>query len=201
MIRTLALVSLLPLSSPALAQEVVTVPAGYGAAPSSPPASTPIVAEPAPSRAASSGTYSVFPPRDRSGRMLIGTRHEMQNDRGLWGTGLGLFLAGWVIDIAGTAIFNAASNDREGALEQDAMAWSIVPWVGPMIQLGLQAPHPALPIMSGLLQLGGTVLFIFGLSTQHDVEVPIYGWPGMARIGFAVAPTEGGAIASATLTM
>lgn len=148
-------------------------------------------------------TSYLFPPTDRRGRVLMGTRHEMQSDRGLWGAGLGLFLGGWALDIVGTAIFNAVSNDRDGAAEEDAMAWSIVPFVGPIVQLALEAPHPALPLTSALMQIGGLVMFCLGITSQHDVEIPIYGYadagtPSMT-LGLDLRPTDGGGYASLTL--
>lgn len=147
---------------------------------------------------------SRFPLRDRHGRTLVDTRHENQPDRGLWGTGLGLFLAGWVLDIVGTAIFNAASDDRSGANEEDAQAWSLLPIVGPLVQLGIEAPHPALPLTSGLLQISGLVLFVVGMTSNHDVEIPVYAWgdphdAATARLGLDITPTNGGAYASLTL--
>lgn len=195
LVRTLVVsITLFALAAPAAAQDAPPAPSAYAYASGTPAAST--AAPPARS------TY--FPPRDRHGRTLTGTRHELQNDRGMWGAGLGLFLAGWVLDVAGTAIFNAVSLDRADAQEQDAMAWSILPLVGPVIQLGIGAPHPALPITSGLLQITGCVLFILGMTTQRDVEIPIYAWgdPHGARtasLGLDIAPTDGGAYATLTL--
>jgi hypothetical protein len=188
MLRLLVVTLVLATAAPAVAQTApVTSPAGYS--------SGSTYAAPPPSD---------FAPYDRRGRRLVGTRRETQNDRGLWGAGLGLFIAGWVLDIAGTAIFNAVSNDRLPASEEDAMAWSIVPWFGPIIQLAIQAPHPALPLVSGLMQIGGTILFVLGLTSEHEAEVPIYAFgdphdPATARIGLDVAPTEGGAYATVTL--
>ncbi len=175
---------------------------------SAPATSTPTPSTPAatyvPPGYAETSSGAVVPMHDRRGRTLVGTRREVQSDRGLWGLGLGLFLAGWALDIAGTAIFNAVSHDRDGSLEEDAMAWSILPIVGPFVQLGLQAPHPALPITSGLLQISGLVLFIVGMTSQHEAEIPIYAWgdpadAGTARLGLDLAPTPGGAYATLTL--
>lgn len=193
MLRTLVVcATLFALAAPAAAQDaplVVPSPA-YTASPY------------ASSATASYGTS--FPPRDRRGRPLVGTRHEMQNDRGLWGAGLGLFLGGWVLDLAGTALANAMSHDRTDAAEQDAQAWSILPLAGPVIQLGIEAPHPAIPITSGLMQIAGLVMFITGMTSNHDAEVPIYAWGDprdarTARLGLDLAPTQGGAVATLTL--
>jgi hypothetical protein len=207
-----ALLTLTSLAAPAAAQDAVAP------APAAPVTTAPVMvpaAAPA-SATLTSGAYAVppgyattssgtvIPTTDRRGRMLVGTRHEMQSDRGLWGLGLGLFLAGWALDIAGTAIFNAVSDDRDGAQEEDAMAWSILPFVGPFVQLGLEAPHPALPITSGLLQITGLVLFVLGMTSQHDAEIPVYafGDPSdarTARLGLDLSPTAGGAYATLTL--
>lgn len=200
MLRTLVVcVSLFALAAPAAAQQVVTAPASSAYTPTTPGYTT---GTGAPTYEASYSTS--FPPRDRRGRMLVGTRHEMQNDRGLWGAGLGLFLGGWVLDIVGTALANAISTDRTDAAEQDAQAWSILPLAGPVIQLGIQAPHPAIPITSGLMQIAGLVMFITGMTSEHDAEVPIYAWGDphdarTARLGLEIAPTQGGAMGTLTL--
>lgn len=208
MLRTLLVFSILSAFTVSAAAQTEPVPPSAYVVPAAPapaalaaPVAPAAAYEAAPALAAPAPVveYSAFPPHDRRGRVLIGTRQELQTDRGLWGAGLGLFLAGWVIDIVGTAIFNAVSDDRDGSVEEDAMAWSLVPWVGPMIQLGLEAPHPALPIMTGLLQITGTVLFVLGVTSQNETEVPIYGRPGTASLGFDIAPTDGGAYAALTL--
>jgi hypothetical protein len=134
-----------------------------------------------------------------------GTRTEMQPDRGLWGAGVGLFVAGYVLELALTPIANAISHDRPEAVEQDAWAWSLLPIVGPVIQLGIGAPHPAIPITTDLLQISGLVLFIMGMTSQHEVQVPVYALgdpsdPTTPRLAFDLTPTSGGAHATATLT-
>ncbi len=219
MIRTLvATTLLLALAAPASAQEVVTVPAPAPAGTivvTAPTQAGAVYAAPAPAPAPAYATTSTpypptygspFPPRDRHGRALVGTRHEMQNDRGLWGAGLGLFLGGWVLDLVGTALANAMSHDRTDAAEQDAQAWSILPLVGPVVQLGIEAPHPAIPITSGLMQISGLVMFIVGLTSEHDAEIPIYAWgdpsdPRTPRLGLEVAPTQGGAMGTLSLRL
>lgn len=219
MIRTLITAALfLAVAAPAAAQSTAAPPPTTGtivvqapAAPASAPSPGPTYASPTPSAERGSASavtippgYLAFPPRDRQGRVLVGTRHEMQNDRGLWGAGLGLFLAGWVLDMAGTGIANAMSTDRTDADEQDAQAWSILPFAGPIIQLAIEAPHPAIPITSGLLQITGLVMFVLGMTSQHDAEVPIYAWGPTAdartpRLGLEVAPTQGGAMGTLSL--
>lgn len=204
MFRTIVACALvLAVTAPAAAQEVLTAPAStVYVAPTPPP--SPSTGTYTTGTSAYDPAYASFPPRDRRGRMLVGTRHEIQNDRGMWGAGLGLFLGGWVLDIVGTALANAISTDRTDAMEQDAQAWSILPLAGPVIQLGIQAPHPAIPITSGLMQIAGLVMFITGMTSQHDAEVPIYAWgdahdPRTARLGFDLAPTQGGAVGTLTL--
>lgn len=202
--RTLLACALtLALAAPAAAQEVVP-------APSTP---TLVVTAPAPAVAPAPTAYATpsysqpvyaYAGPGRAPRTVVGTRHEQQNDRGLWGLGLGLTLGGWALDIALTAAANAISTDRTDAAEQDAQAWSILPFAGPIIQLGIGAPHPAIPITTGLLQISGLVCFIMGMTSTHDAEVPIYafGDPSdarTARLGFGVAPTSGGAYATLTL--
>lgn len=216
MTRTL-IVALVFLSFAALAAAQETAPppttgAIVVQAPPSAPPQAPAYAAPAPVGLAQARTapatlpagYLSFPPRDRQGRVLVGTRHEMQNDRGLWGAGLGLFLGGWVLDLVGTAIANALSSDRTDADEQDAQAWSILPLAGPVIQLAIEAPHPAIPITSGLMQITGLVLFVMGMTSQHDTEVPIYAWGPTAdartpRLGLEIAATQGGAMGTLSL--
>lgn len=138
-------------------------------------------------------------------RVQTGTRTEMQNDRGLWGAGVGLFVAGYVLELALTPIANAISHDRTDSVEQDAWAWSLLPFVGPIVQLGIGAPHPAIPITTDLLQIGGLVLFIMGMTSQHEVQVPVYALgdpndPTTPRLALDLTPTSGGAHATATLT-
>ena len=144
-------------------------------------------------------------PRGRGGRIVIGTRHEQQSDRGLWGAGLGLFLGGWVLDIVGTAIANAMS-DRSSTDENNAQAWSVMPLGGPIAQLVVGAPHPALPLTFGIMQITGLVMFVMGLTSTHDAEVPVYALgdpsdPTTPRLAFEVTPRSDGGFASVTLSM
>jgi hypothetical protein len=188
----LALVTSLALAAPAAAQAPLVVTEAPSAAPS-PTYGTTLYEAP---RYVATG-------RGRE-RAILGMRHEQQNDRGLWGAGLGIFLAGWAADIALTALGNAISSDRTPANEEDALAWSVLPFVGPIVQLGIGAPHPAIPVLGGVMQITGLVLFVMGMTNTHDAEVPIYafGDPSdarTARLGMSLSPTAGGAFASFTL--
>jgi hypothetical protein len=177
-------------ASPALAQDVATqpivvTPPGYGA-------------ESLPSHAAYGG-YGV---RGRGGRVVIGTRHEQQSDRGLWGGGLGLFIAGWALDILSVPIANAI-HPRDNWT--DSLAWGVLPIAGPVGQLTVGAPHPALPITFGIMEIAGAIMFIMGVTSTHDAEVPVYALgdprdPMTPRLAFSVAPSDSGGFASATLT-
>jgi hypothetical protein len=136
--------------------------------------------------------------------VIVGYRSETRHPPVIWGRGLGLFLAGWVLDFAIlTPIANAISNDRSPADEQDAWAWSLVPVVGPLVQLGIQAPHPAVPILTGLLQIGGLVAFVVGLTTEETHRVPIYQGdpedPHMLQVELDGGAVPGGAQVSLTL--
>jgi hypothetical protein len=186
----LALVALA--ASPALAQvapapqqQVVVTPAGYGTMP-----------------APYTSSYSGYGTRGRAGRVVVGMRHEQQPDRGLWGGGLGLFLAGWVLDIISVPIANSF-HPRDNWT--DSLAWGVLPFAGPVGQLTVGAPHPALPITFGLMEIVGAVMFIVGLTSTHDAEVPVYAFgdpsnPETPRLAFNVTPSDGGGYASATLT-
>ena len=149
--------------------------------------------------------YGVDPRVYRGRRNIIGYRDVQQNPPELWGTGLGLFLAGYVLDFAIlTPIANAISVDRTGADEQDAWAWSLLPIAGPIVQLAIEAPHPAIPIATGLMQIGGLVLFILGLTETQEAQVPIFEGspddPNMLRVGADLAPVDGGGVLNVTLT-
>lgn len=137
------------------------------------------------------------------GREIVGYRTEQQAPTSIWGAGLGCFLAGYVLDLILTPLANAISDDRPGAVEEDAMAWALLPVVGPIIQLAIGAPHPAIPITTGLLQLGGLTALIVGLVSQEDVRVPIYRGdeddPNL-QADLTLAPTVGGAAAGLTVT-
>ncbi len=145
------------------------------------------------------GVY--YPPPTRRGRVqrpIVGYRSVERADPRLWGSGLAMFLAGWVLDFAAiTPIANAISDDRDPGVEQDSWAWSLLPIVGPIVQLGLQAPHPAIPITLELLQLTGAGLLIAGLVTNQTIRVPIYAGdpedPNMSRIELSARPVAGGA--------
>ena len=143
--------------------------------------------------------------RGRPQRVQIGVRTERQSDQGLWGLGLGFFIAGWVLDFAVlTPIANAMSHDRTDAAEQDAWAWSLMPVVGPIVQLAIGAPHPAIPLLTGVMQIGGLVLLAMGLTSTHDAEVPVYAFgdpsdPRTARLSMGLAPMVDGGYATLTL--
>jgi hypothetical protein len=187
----------LSVAAPAAAQAPAPTPAPT---PMSAPTTAPTIYS-APSYAPS---YA-YAPRGRPERVQTGVRTERQTDRGLWGGGIGLFLAGWVLDFAVlTPLANAMSTDRTDAAEQDAWAWSLLPIAGPVIQLGVGAPHPAIPITTGLMQIGGLVMFILGMTTFHDTEVPVYAFgdphdPRTARLSMDVSPMGDGAYATLTL--
>lgn len=141
-----------------------------------------------------------YPPATRGRRVprpIVGYRSVTRPDPRLWGAGLAMFLAGWVVDFAVlTPIANAISTDRDGASEQDSWAWSLVPIVGPFVQLGIQAPHPAIPITMELLQLGGAALIIAGLVSNQTIRVPILQGdpedPNVPRLDVAAQPMLGG---------
>ncbi len=137
---------------------------------------------------------SYVPQRERP---IVGYRTQTRANPALWGTGLALFLAGYVLDFAVlTPLANAISNDRDGADEEDAWAWSLLPIAGPIIQLGIGAPHPAIPIATGLMQLGGMVLFIWGLTDEQTLRVPVRAGdpedPNLPTLGFDARPLPGG---------
>ncbi len=148
------------------------------------------------------GYYPTMPVR--RGRAVVGHRDVERPNTALWGTGLALFLAGWVLDFAAfTPLANAISDDRPPEVEEDSWAWSLLPLVGPWIQLGLEAPHPAIPITLGLLQLAGAGMIIAGLVTRQTIRVPIYEGdpeaPGSARVDLGVAPSLGGGVLTVAL--
>ena len=135
---------------------------------------------------------------------MVGYRSETRSPPAIWGTGLGLFLAGYVLDFAIlTPIANAISIDRPGASEQDSWAWSLIPIAGPIIQLAIEAPHPAIPIITGLMQIGGLVTFIAGLTMQETRRLPIYQGdpedPSMLRVELDAGPVPGGGQALLTV--
>lgn len=193
---TLLLALVLSIAAPAAAQSTLT-------APQAPPTSAPVVYA-APGYAPAYSPYQ-YAPRGQPQRVQTGVRTERQPDRSMWGAGLALFLAGWVLDFAAlTPLANAISDDRTDAVEEDAWAWALVPVVGPIIQLGVGAPHPAIPITTGLMQIAGLVMFIVGLTSFHDVEIPVYAFgdandPRTARLSMDVSPMGDGAYATLTL--
>lgn len=148
--------------------------------------------------------YAYAPPTRGARRPIVGYRTETRNPPALWGAGLGIFLAGWVLDFAVlTPLANLLSEDRSGANEQDAWAWSLIPIAGPLIQLGIGAPHPAVPILTGLLQLGGLVTFIVGLTSTETHRAAIYQGdpedPAMLRVELDASPVESGAMIGVTI--
>jgi hypothetical protein len=149
--------------------------------------------------------YGYVPPVSRRHREIVGYRQETRNPPSVWGTGLGFLLSGWVLNFAIlTPIANAVSIDRPGASEQDAWAWSLLPVAGPLIQLALEAPHPAIPIISGLMQLGGLIAFVAGLSSRETRSVPVYRGdpddPSMLRVEMDASTVQGGGVVQLTLS-
>jgi hypothetical protein len=193
----------IPPSASAQDQNAVPAPPAEQAPPvvtnQAPPQTYPQAVYTAPPYAGYPQPYYVAQPyMGRAGRPpIVGYRTEQRPTTALWAAGLAAFLAGWVLDFAVlTPIANAVSNDRSEAVEQDAWAWSLVPIVGPWIQLGLGAPHPAIPITTGILQLAGVGMFIAGMLWQQEVRVPIYQGdpddPNMRRVDVSLRPELGG---------
>lgn len=115
--------------------------------------------------------------------------------KGLYVPGIILFGIGWVGNFAiATPAANMASDDRPDAAEEDAWAWSVVPIVGPIAQLAIGAPHPAIAITMGLMQIGGLALFIAGLVSKETVQVRVAGPPdgNGTTVDLDVVPMEGG---------
>lgn len=153
----------------------------------------PYVAQPYPPAAA-----PYYPPAPSRHRQIVGYRDVERTNVPVWASGLALFLAGWVLDFAiFTPVANAISTDRPQSVEEDSWAWSLVPIAGPWVQLALEAPHPAIPITMGLLQVAGVSMLIAGLVTSQSVRVPVYAGdpedPSMRRLDVSAAPTLGGA--------
>lgn len=148
--------------------------------------------------------YPPPPPSRGRGRLVVGQRTETRSVRAMWVPGLVLLAAGWLGDIAITPLANSLSTDRDPAAEEDAWAWSLVPVAGPIAQLVIGAPHPAIPVMTGLFQIGGLVLFAVGVASQEQVRVPIYQGdpddPTATRVDLGVAPTAGGGQIGLTVT-
>jgi hypothetical protein len=150
------------------------------------------------------GSERVTVPRHRS--EIVGYRQESRNPPAVWSAGLGFFIAGYALNFAIlTPIANALSVDRPGASEQDAWAWSLLPILGPIVQLGIEAPHPAIPLLTGLMQIGGLTTFIVGLTMREVTRhVPIYRGdpedPSMLRVELDASPLEGGGQVSLTVT-
>ncbi len=136
--------------------------------------------------------YYYPPPRGRYRPRIVGYRNEDRAVKALWVPGLVGFCVGYLLDVIATPIANSVSLDRSDAVEEDAWAWSLLPVVGPIVQLAIGAPHPAIPITSGLLQIAGLSLFIAGLSSSESVRVPIYEGEEGARADLGLAPLPGG---------
>jgi len=139
------------------------------------------------------------------GSRIVGYREVTRPQAAFWGPGLGLFLAGYVLNFAVlTPIANAISDDRDSAREEDAWAWSLLPIAGPIVQLGVGAPHPAIPITTGLMQIGGLVMFIYGLAEHETVRVPVHAGdpedPSVPTIAFDASPLPGGGQVTVRLT-
>ncbi len=122
--------------------------------------------------------------------------------RRLWLPGVILFGLGWVGDFAiATPLANSISDERDPAIEQDAWAWSVVPIVGPIAQLVTGAPHPAIPVTMGLMQIGGLALFIAGMLTKETVQVRVMGPPDGhgTTVDLDAVPVQGGGMLQVTV--
>ncbi|MBX3272088.1 MAG: hypothetical protein KF729_17615 [Sandaracinaceae bacterium] len=201
----LALLAALAWSAPLSAQdgaELTPPPAAAAPVVSAPPPAASVSPAPAPQpvyAAPYAPLYApapAYPAPTGRHRPIVAYRNETRAPPALWGTGIGLFLAGYVLNLAITPLANGISDDRDPAIEQDAWAWSLLPVVGPIVQLGLGAPHPAIPITTGLLQLVGAVLFAVGLTETESVRVPVRAGdpedPNVPTLGFDVDPLPGG---------
>lgn len=141
-----------------------------------------------------------FAPQRRA-RRVVGYRTEERAVRGLWVPGVVTFCAGYLLNLIATPVANGLSTDRPESVEEDAWAWSVLPIAGPIVQLVIEAPHPAIPIGSGLLQIGGLALFIAGLTSREQVRLPIReGDPEDPSLSVSAAPLPGGGLVSLTLT-
>lgn len=144
-----------------------------------------------------------YRPMRRRRPQIVGYRTEEREVRSLWIPGLITLGVGYLLDVIGTPVANSISNDRPESDEEDAMAWALIPIAGPIIQLGIGAPHPALPITSGLLQLGGLTMFIAGLTMREEARVPIYEGDAddpTRRVDVQAVPLPGGGQVNVTLT-
>jgi hypothetical protein len=127
---------------------------------------------------------------------------ETRSRKSLWMPGIILLGLGWFANFTlATPVANAVSSDRDGADEEDAWAWSVVPIVGPIAQLTIGAPHPAIALTMGLFQIGGLALFIAGLVSKEEVEVPVRGIRvGSATVDAGFRPLQGGGVLEVAIT-
>jgi hypothetical protein len=185
----LALAVLAPV--PALAQDaavqiVITPADGSTTTPATTtPAATPSggVYVPAGS-AGSTGAYT--PP----GGTYVGTAPPHTEQRTNWavlGAGIGMFAGGWVITWLSTILWYSFTTDctssgwwsysctHVGGPGGEGLAWSFVPVVGPWFMLSDPyldtAGEVVFPILAGLVQDAGLVMFILGLVLKEDVLV------------------------------
>lgn len=150
---------------------VAPAPAPAPSAPAAPPlmAYAPPVVAPVPAVAplsvtAQYGVPASFAPTDVA-------QAEAPRSRPSWrtiGTGIGLFLGGYVINIAGSALWSLTTIFT--GQRSDFFLWSLVPIAGPIAQLTMADQDWMMPILAVdlLIQVAGLVTAIAGTAVRQS---------------------------------
>lgn len=186
-----ASVSVLALPCPAFAQDsavqiVITPVDGSTTTTTATPAPASTGAYVPPGTAASTG--GVYAP-DASGAYTgtVPAHSEQRTNWAILGSGIGLFAGGWVLTWLTTIFWYSFTTDctssgwwsysctHVGGPGGTGLAWSFLPVVGPWLMLTdqyLDSPgEMVFPVLAGLVQDVGLILFILGLVLKEDVWV------------------------------
>lgn len=105
---------------------------------------------------------------------------EETSVKALWMPGMIAFLAGWVLNFTlvtpiGIAAKSGSCARSLGCNADESWSWSIVPLIGPWVQLGFHTPEAPIPVTMGIIQAAGATMFIAGLVMKESITRQRYG--------------------------
>lgn len=130
--------------------------------------------------------------------------HRSQNLPALYVPGIIAMVAGYAINVFGLSWY--AESQIGGAPWIDYYLYGLIPIAGPWLQFASPGPNSyVMSIVTGILEAGGLILTILGLTITEEWDEPVYVFnehdPMSPTLSFNVEGAPGGgAIGTATLS-